>query len=60
MGRRPRPTAWEASPQGQRFNTLSSEAWGAGHAATGADPEQVAAATEATTEFYAPSGDAPR
>ncbi|GAB2911396.1 SRPBCC family protein [Streptomyces mayteni] len=52
-------STWQHAPEAKLFNTLSSEAWGAAHAATGADPEQVAAATRATTEFYAPADDGP-
>ncbi|MDT0320349.1 SRPBCC family protein [Streptomyces millisiae] len=54
------PATWHDRPEAREFNTLSAQAWGAAHAASGADPAEVAAATAATTEFYAPAGDAPQ
>ncbi|MBB5872941.1 uncharacterized protein YndB with AHSA1/START domain [Allocatelliglobosispora scoriae] len=48
---------WIATPEARDFMARSSAAWGAAFAASGADPDQVAAAVEATTKFYAP--DAP-
>jgi hypothetical protein len=43
--------------EGRQFITRISQAWGETFLATGADAEQVAAATAATTAFYAPSGE---
>ncbi|WP_049565139.1 SRPBCC family protein [Nonomuraea sp. SBT364] len=40
--------------EGRAAITASSRAWGEAHLASGADPAQVAAATAATTAFYAP------
>jgi uncharacterized protein YndB with AHSA1/START domain len=45
---------FEASPEAAEFSRRSAEAWGQAHLAAGADPEQVAAAVEATTRFYVP------
>ena len=40
------------SPEGREFSRRSAAAWGQAHLAAGGDPEQVAAAVEATTKFY--------
>jgi uncharacterized protein YndB with AHSA1/START domain len=45
-----------SSPEGRDFIRRSAAAWGEAHRAAGADPERVAAAVAATTEFYAPEG----
>ena len=45
---------FEKSPEGREFSRRSAEAWGQAHLAAGGDPEQVAAAVEATTKFYVP------
>ncbi|MFH5230404.1 SRPBCC family protein [Antrihabitans spumae] len=45
----------EESPEGREFIRRSAAAWGHAHLAAGGEPEQVAAAVTATTEFYAPS-----
>lgn len=45
---------FEASPEAREFSRRSAAAWGKAHLASGADPEQVAAAVEATTKFYVP------
>ncbi|MEV6172523.1 hypothetical protein AB0L99_30475 [Streptomyces sp. NPDC051954] len=44
--------AWEATPEGKECATRSGEAWGAAYAASGADPEVVAATTTATIAAY--------
>lgn len=46
--------AWPMSAEARVFNTDSSAAWGVAYAASGADPETVAKAVAATTEFYVP------
>ncbi|EWC62439.1 hypothetical protein UO65_2257 [Actinokineospora spheciospongiae] len=46
--------AFENSPEGREFSRRSAAAWGQAHLAAGGEPEQVAAAVEATTKFYAP------
>jgi uncharacterized protein YndB with AHSA1/START domain len=47
-------------PQESReFVRRSAAAWGEAHLAAGGEPGQVAAAVEATTQFYAPEGSAP-
>ncbi|HWG97925.1 MAG TPA: SRPBCC family protein [Pilimelia sp.] len=48
------PSAFESSPEAREFSRRSAAAWGAAHLAAGGDPEQVAAAVEATTKFYVP------
>jgi uncharacterized protein YndB with AHSA1/START domain len=45
---------FEKSPEGREFSRRSAAAWGQAHLAAGGDPEQVAAAVEATTKFYVP------
>jgi uncharacterized protein YndB with AHSA1/START domain len=45
---------FEKSPEGREFSRRSATAWGQAHLAAGGAPEQVAAAVEATTKFYAP------
>ena len=47
--------AFQTSPEGLEFSRRSAAAWGEAHLAAGGEPEQVAAAVEATTEFYAPN-----
>ncbi|WP_350277633.1 SRPBCC domain-containing protein [Kribbella sp. HUAS MG21] len=42
------------SAEGREFIRRSAAAWGEAHLAAGGEPEHVAAAVEATTEFYAP------
>lgn len=44
--------AFGMSPEGKRFNTGSSEAWGEAAIAAGEDPEVARAAVRATTAFY--------
>ncbi len=46
--------AWDSSEEGRAFMTASSKAWGEAYAASGADPDTVAAAVAATTQFYVP------
>lgn len=46
--------SWQHTPEAKDFLTRSSQAWGQAHLASGADPDAVAAAVEATTNFYAP------
>lgn len=41
-------------PEGREFARRSAVAWGEAHLAAGGDPDQVASAVEATTQFYAP------
>ncbi|MDL5156674.1 SRPBCC family protein [Actinomycetospora termitidis] len=45
---------FETSLEGHEFSRRSAAAWGDAHLAAGGDPEQVAAAVRATTDFYAP------
>ena len=45
---------FEKSSEGREFSRLSAAAWGRAHLAAGGEPEQVAAAVEATTRFYVP------
>jgi uncharacterized protein YndB with AHSA1/START domain len=45
---------FDKSPEGREFSRRSAAAWGQAHLAAGGDPEQVAAAVEATTKFYVP------
>lgn len=47
--------AWQHTPEAKDFLTRSSQAWGEAHLASGASPDVVAAAVEATTNFYAPT-----
>lgn len=42
------------SSEGREFSRRSAAAWGQAHLEAGGDPEQVAAAVEATTKFYVP------
>jgi uncharacterized protein YndB with AHSA1/START domain len=52
---RPEPEAladWQASDEGRRFNTLSSERWAEASIAAGADPAQAHEAAARTTDFY--------
>ncbi|HEU5475922.1 MAG TPA: SRPBCC family protein [Actinophytocola sp.] len=46
------PEEWQISPEGKKFSTLSSEAWGAAHQSAGADPTIVATNIAQTTAFY--------
>ncbi len=46
------------SPAGHEFSRRSAAAWGEAHLAGGGEPDHVAAAVEATTAFYLPTGDA--
>ena len=48
------PSEFESSPEVREFSRRSAAAWGEAHLAAGGDPEQVAAAVEATTAFYVP------
>jgi uncharacterized protein YndB with AHSA1/START domain len=48
------PTEFESSPEGRELSRRSAAAWGEAHLAAGGDPQQVAAAVEATTKFYVP------
>ncbi|GAA1385038.1 SRPBCC family protein [Pseudonocardia kongjuensis] len=50
---------FQASPDGREFSRRSAAAWGEAHLAGGGDPDQVAAAVEATTAFYLPDPNAP-
>jgi uncharacterized protein YndB with AHSA1/START domain len=45
---------FDTSPEGRECSRRSAAAWGQAHLAAGGDPEQVAAAVEATTKFYVP------
>jgi uncharacterized protein YndB with AHSA1/START domain len=45
-------TAWQASDEARRFNTLSSEAWGEASIAAGTDPGEARAAAQRTTDAY--------
>lgn len=49
---------FRTSPAGHEFSRRSAAAWGEAHLAGGGAPDHVAAAVEATTAFYLPSGDA--
>ncbi|GAA2852997.1 SRPBCC family protein [Streptosporangium fragile] len=51
------PDAWDRSPEGTRFMTASSDAWGAALVASGATPEEAAKAAGNTTRFYVPASD---
>ena len=51
------PAAFEASPEARELCRRSAAAWGEAHLAAGGDPELVAAAVAATTEFYVPATD---
>jgi hypothetical protein len=44
--------AWAMSPEGRRFHTMSSEAWGEANVASGAKPDDAGAAVRNTTAFY--------
>jgi uncharacterized protein YndB with AHSA1/START domain len=48
------PEEFESSPEGRELGRRSAAAWGEAHLAAGGDPQQVAAAVEATTKFYVP------
>jgi uncharacterized protein YndB with AHSA1/START domain len=48
------PIAWQLAPEGRRFATRSSEAWGEANRAYGTDAEAAAHAVANTTAFYAP------
>ncbi|HEX8626866.1 MAG TPA: SRPBCC family protein [Catenuloplanes sp.] len=48
------PSEFESSPEAREFSRRSAAAWGQAHLAAGGDPEQVAAAVEATSKFYVP------
>ena len=48
------PSEFESSPEAREFSRRSAAAWGEAHLAAGGDPDQVAAAVEATTTFYVP------
>lgn len=45
----------QKSPEGHEFTRRSATAWGEAHLAAGGPPDQVKAAVEATTKFYAPA-----
>jgi uncharacterized protein YndB with AHSA1/START domain len=52
---RPEPdalAAWQASDEGRRFHTLSSERWAEASIAAGADPAEAHEAAARTTDFY--------
>jgi uncharacterized protein YndB with AHSA1/START domain len=44
--------AWQASAEGRRFLTLSSERWGEASIAAGTDAEEARAAAKRTTDAY--------
>ena len=44
--------AWMRSSEGKAFMRASGEAWGAAHAASGADPDEARAQAERTIAFY--------
>jgi uncharacterized protein YndB with AHSA1/START domain len=44
--------AWQASEEGRRFLTLSSERWGEASIAAGTDPDEARAAARRTTDAY--------
>jgi uncharacterized protein YndB with AHSA1/START domain len=44
--------AWQASDEGRRFSTLSSERWAEASIAAGTDPEEARAAGKRTTDAY--------
>jgi uncharacterized protein YndB with AHSA1/START domain len=44
--------AWQRTPEAKEFFKRSGEEWGAAYAASGADPETVAATTKATIGAY--------
>lgn len=44
--------AWAMSDEGREFSTLSAEAWGEAHAASGADPVAARESAARTTAFY--------
>jgi uncharacterized protein YndB with AHSA1/START domain len=46
---------FQTSPAGREFSQRSAAAWGEAHLAACGEPGQVAAAVEATTQFYAPT-----
>jgi uncharacterized protein YndB with AHSA1/START domain len=46
--------AWQQSAEAREFVGLSSTAWGAAFAASGATPDAVAGAVQRTTAFYSP------
>jgi uncharacterized protein YndB with AHSA1/START domain len=48
------PETWPMSPEGRRFVTDCSQAWGVAHEASGAPGTEVSTAVANTTQFYAP------
>lgn len=48
------PAESAPSPEEREFSRRSAAAWGEAHLAAGGDPQQAAAAVEATTKFYVP------
>jgi uncharacterized protein YndB with AHSA1/START domain len=46
--------AWPMSEEARVFNTAAAQAWGAAHEASGASPDEAAAAATNTTAFYVP------
>jgi uncharacterized protein YndB with AHSA1/START domain len=44
--------AWAVSDEGREFVTLSAQAWGAAHAASGADPTVARESADRTAAFY--------
>lgn len=44
--------AWAATDEGRQFYRGAADAWGAAHAAAGADPEAAARGADATYGFY--------
>jgi hypothetical protein len=48
------PAEFESSPEARELSRRSAAAWGEAHLAASGDPQQVAAAVEATTRFYVP------
>lgn len=53
-GEKVEEATFHETPEGRAYILASSRSWGEAYAAAGASPEQVAAATEATSAFYAP------
>lgn len=52
--------AWAFTDEGRAFYRAAADAWGAAHAASGADPEAAARAADSTYAFYTGQlGDAP-
>lgn len=48
--------AWAGTDEGKRFYRASADAWGAAHAASGADPEVAKRNADATYGFYTGEG----